>query len=35
MKWSTHRLVNTCLVAVVAAWALAWLLLPDQFRRFC
>jgi tight adherence protein B len=34
MKWSTHRLVNTCLVAVVAAWVLAWLLLPDQFRRF-
>ena len=34
MKWSTHRLVNTCLVAVVAAWALAWVLLPDQFRRF-
>jgi tight adherence protein B len=30
MKWSTHRLVNTCLVAVVVAW----LLLPDQFRRF-
>jgi Flp pilus assembly protein TadB len=34
MKWSTHRLVNTCLVAVVAAWALAWILLPDQFQRF-
>src|ERR1700685_829953 len=34
MKWSTHRLVNTCLVAVVAAWVLCWILLPDQFRRF-
>src|SRR6202453_5061769 len=34
MKWSTHRLVNTCLVAVVAAWALCWVFLPDQFRRF-
>ncbi|MBV9771654.1 MAG: type II secretion system F family protein [Bryobacterales bacterium] len=34
MKWSTHRLVNTTLLAVVAAWALAWVLLPDQFRRF-
>jgi tight adherence protein B len=26
--------VNTCLVAVVAAWALCWVFLPDQFRRF-
>ncbi len=34
MKWSTHRLVNTCLVAVVAVWALAWVLLPDQLRRY-
>ncbi len=34
MKWSTHRLVNTCLVAVVAAWALAWVFLPSQFQRF-
>src|ERR1700722_1851681 len=34
MKWSTHRLVNTCLVAVVAVWALAWVFLPDQFHRF-
>ena len=34
MKWSTHRLVNTCLLAVVAVWALAWVLLPDQFHRF-
>ena len=34
MKWSTHRLVNTCLVAVVAAWALGWMLLPDQLRRY-
>jgi len=34
MRWSTHRLVNTCLVAVVAVWAIAWVLLPDQLRRF-
>ncbi len=33
LRWSTHRLVNTSLVAIVAAWALAWLMLPDQFRR--
>lgn len=34
MKWSTHRLVNTCLVCVVAVWALGWVLLPDQLHRF-
>ena len=34
MKWSTHRLVNTSLFAVVAVWAIAWVLLPDQFHRF-
>ena len=34
MKWTTHRLVNTCLMAVVAGWALAWLLLPGHFQRF-
>ena len=34
MKWSTHRLVNTCLLAFVAGGAVAWLLLPGQFRRF-
>jgi tight adherence protein B len=34
MKWSTARLVNTCLLAVVAAGALAWLLLPDQFHQY-
>jgi len=34
MKWTTHRLVNTCLTAVVAGWAMSWLLLPGQFRRF-
>jgi tight adherence protein B len=33
MKWSTHRLVNTSLIAVLAGWVLAWLVLPDQFRR--
>jgi tight adherence protein B len=26
--------VNTCLVACVAGWALAWVLLPGQFQRF-
>jgi tight adherence protein B len=34
MRWSTHRLVNTCLVAFVAGWAIAWVLLPGQFQRF-
>ncbi len=34
MKWSTQRLVNTSLLAVVAAWALCWVLLPGQLRRF-
>jgi tight adherence protein B len=34
MKWSTHRLVNTCLVAVVAVWGMAWIFLPSQFQRF-
>jgi tight adherence protein B len=34
MKWSTHRLVNTSLAAVVAAWVLAWVFLPAQFQRF-
>ena len=34
MKWTTHRLVNTCLMAVVTGWALAWLLLPGHFQRF-
>jgi tight adherence protein B len=34
MKWTTHRLVNTCLMAVVAGWAVAWILLPSQFQRF-
>jgi tight adherence protein B len=34
MKWSTHRLVNTCLVAVVAVWAMCWMLLPGQLQRF-
>jgi tight adherence protein B len=34
MRWSTHRLVNTCLIACVAGWALAWVLLPGQFQRF-
>ena len=34
MRWSTHRLVNTCLVAFVAGWAAAWVLLPGQFQKF-
>jgi len=34
MKWSTQRLVNTSLVAVGVTWGLAWVLLPDQLRRF-
>lgn len=34
MKWSTHRLVNTCLVAVVAAGGMAWILLPGQLQHF-
>jgi len=34
MKWTTHRLVNTCLMSAVAGWAAAWLLLPSQFQRF-
>jgi len=33
MKWSTARLVNTCLVVAVAAWAVAWVMLPGQLRR--
>jgi len=33
MKWSTHRLVNTSLIAAVAGWALAWMLLPGQFQK--
>ena len=34
MKWSTQRLVNTSLLAVVAVWAICWVLLPDQLHRF-
>src|SRR6202044_1380561 len=34
MKWSTQRLVNTSLVAFVAAWGAGWMLLPDQLKRF-
>jgi tight adherence protein B len=34
MKWSTQRLVNTSLFAVVAVWAICWILLPDQLHRF-
>jgi tight adherence protein B len=34
MRWSTHRLVNTSLIAAVAGWAVAWVLLPGQFQKF-
>jgi tight adherence protein B len=34
MKWSTHRLVNTSLIAVVGAGGLAWVLLPGALQRF-
>ena len=33
LKWSTQKLVNISLAAVVAGWALAWLMLPEQFRK--
>jgi len=34
MKWSTHRLVNTSLLACVAGWAAAWILLPGPMQRY-
>ncbi len=33
MKWSTQKLVNISLAAMVAGWAAAWLILPPQFHR--
>jgi len=33
MKWSVSRFVNTSLVACVAGWAFAWIMLPPQLRR--
>jgi len=33
MKWSTARLVNTCLITAVAGGAVAWVMLPGQLRR--
>src|SRR5580693_6403749 len=33
LRWSTHRLVNTCLIACVAGWAVAWVLLPPQLQK--
>ncbi len=33
LRWTTHKLVNISLVAVVAGWALAWMILPGQFRK--
>jgi tight adherence protein B len=34
MRWSTHRLVNTSLIACVVGWALSWVLLPGQFQKY-
>jgi tight adherence protein B len=34
LKWSTHRLVNTSLMACVAGWAAAWILLPGALQRY-
>src|SRR5258708_26777866 len=34
LKWSTHRLVNTSLLAAVAGWAVAWIMLPATLQRF-
>jgi len=34
LKWSTHRLVNTTLLACVAGWAAAWVLLPSTLQRY-
>ncbi len=34
LKWSTHRLVNTSLLACVAGWAVAWIMLPGTLQRF-
>ncbi|HTS46450.1 MAG TPA: type II secretion system F family protein [Bryobacteraceae bacterium] len=33
LKWSTHKLVNISLLAVVTGWVLAWMILPGQFRK--
>ncbi len=33
LKWSTQKLVNISLLAVVAGWVLAWMILPGQFRK--
>src|SRR5258707_308946 len=34
LKWSTHRLVNTSLLASVAGWAVAWIMFPPALQRF-
>ncbi|HEY6393270.1 MAG TPA: type II secretion system F family protein [Bryobacteraceae bacterium] len=34
LKWSTHRLVNTSLLACVAGWAAAWVILPATLQRY-
>ncbi|HEX4594658.1 MAG TPA: type II secretion system F family protein [Bryobacteraceae bacterium] len=34
MKWSTGRLVNTCLLCFVATAGVAWVMLPGHLRRF-
>lgn len=33
LRWTTHKLVNISLVAMVAGWALCWMILPGQFRK--
>jgi tight adherence protein B len=33
MKWTTQKLVNISLGLVIGMWAVAWLLLPVEFRR--
>jgi len=34
LKWSTHRLVNTSLLACVAGWAVAWVMAPPTLQRY-
>ena len=33
LKWSTHKLINISLLALVGGWAMAWIILPNQFRK--
>ena len=34
MKWRPSRLMNTCFFSFVAGWAVCWIMLPAQFRKF-